>query len=964
MARQSKNGNNSESRTATLDRANGHGHQEAAKAIDWTMPGDSVAAHFGIDEHTASVRRQFIRLGKEDREILLEMIPWIQSASVEIVKEFYDWLFEFGPTCEFLNNFALAHGTPIAMLRKSLEATQANYLVEVFAGAAVDWDLRYVEKRLRIQTVHDRIELPFKWFAGAFAEYTRLVGIYLRRDFDDLEKIHKIESSLAKVFNLDMQLVADANVLNSLESMLKTAGLSLSDAATIGDKSEQVETIKRVIGAQLSSFVRSMSDVTEANKRGDVDVAMQADDLKGTFKVMANDLDSLLLSRAAVMKKAMACFAEFGKGNFEAPMEMLPGRQAYINETIEEVRGNLKALMVDTEMLIDAALQGQLRVRADAGKHLGDYRKIVDGINRTLDAVIRPLNVAAEYMDRISKGEVPPKITDTYHGDFDAIKASLNKCIDGLGGLVAANEVLHLMADNDHSRRIEGSYQGVFASVAQEVNTVRERLLTVTKAFVNISNGDVSDLAALKKIGRRSANDELMPATIAAMENIQSLVDELERLTVAGRDGRLSERGQSERFHGAYAEIVSGVNEMLDAILLPIGEGNRILRLIRGGNLSEKVEIACKGDHEKMKDAVNGVHAWLTELVAYVTKIANGDMSASMAKSSDQDQIHEWLVLLKSNINQLIDDATTLAEASAKGRFDTRGDLSKHHGEYRKIIESVNHTLDAVVAPLRMTAESASTLASSSEELTAVSQSMASSAEETATQANVVSAASEQVSKNVSSVAAAAEQMQASIREISKNANDSAKVAKNAVGMAQSTNETMKKLGTSSREIGNVIKVINSIAQQTNLLALNATIEAARAGEAGKGFAVVANEVKELAKQTAKATDEIGQKIDAIQGDTKGAVTAIEEITTIIGQINDISNSIASAVEEQTVTTNEIGRSVTEAAQGVGEIAKNVTGVAISAKNTTQGATDTQTASRELSQMAAKLQAAVSRFTL
>ncbi|MGA2882937.1 MAG: methyl-accepting chemotaxis protein [Bryobacteraceae bacterium] len=261
----------------------------------------------------------------------------------------------------------------------------------------------------------------------------------------------------------------------------------------------------------------------------------------------------------------------------------------------------------------------------------------------------------------------------------------------------------------------------------------------------------------------------------------------------------------------------------------------------------------------------------------------------------------------------------------------------------------------------RQIEQNATALSSSAEELTAISQQMAGNAEETATQANVVSAASEEVSKNVSVVATGSEEMQASIREISKSANEAARVAKNAVSVAETTNQTISKLGESSLEIGKVIKVITSIAQQTNLLALNATIEAARAGEAGKGFAVVANEVKELAKQTAKATEDIGQKIEAIQADTKGAVQAIAEISTVINQINDISNNIASAVEEQTVTTNEIGRNVTEAAKGTGDIAKNISGVASAARETTQAATDTQKASQALTELAVQLQGLVAK---
>ncbi|KQS66967.1 hypothetical protein ASG41_08825 [Modestobacter sp. Leaf380] len=295
-------------------------------------------------------------------------------------------------------------------------------------------------------------------------------------------------------------------------------------------------------------------------------------------------------------------------------------------------------------------------------------------------------------------------------------------------------------------------------------------------------------------------------------------------------------------------------------------------------------------------------------------------------------------------------------------------DLTRTTGLHRR--DEVGRTgaaLDAAVTEVRQLVAqldaSADAVAASAQGLSASSAQIASSAEQTSARSGQVSGAADEVSRSVATVAAGAEQMSASIREIAQNANEAARVAAGAVTEAEATNATISRLGVSSAEIGDVVKVITAIAGQTNLLALNATIEAARAGEAGRGFAVVADEVKQLAQATARATEDIARRVEAIQADTGGAVAAIGRIGEVIGQINDYQLTIASAVEEQTATTNEMSRSVAEAAGGSTEIAATITGVSTAAGATTQALDATRVSVQELSAMATELRGAVARFT-
>jgi methyl-accepting chemotaxis protein len=554
-----------------------------------------------------------------------------------------------------------------------------------------------------------------------------------------------------------------------------------------------------------------------------------------------------------------------------------------IADSVDAARRAVAALAADTKHLVRGAVEGKLATRADATAHQGEFRKIVEGFNTTLDAVVGPLQKASEYVQRIGRGDIPGEIAGQYSGDFEVLRASLNQCIAGLAGLQEANGVLQRMRSNDFTQRVQGRYAGVYAEVADAVNQVLDSQVNTQEIVEQIARGDLSGLAVAKAIGggagRRCENDALVPAFIAMMEAIERLVDDTAQLTTAAVEGRLSVRTDAARHSGDFRAIVEGVNRTLDAVTGPLKESATVLEKVARQDLRAEVQGQYAGDHAAIQTSIN-----------------------TMVRD------------LRGSIQQI--------------------------------------------------AQNAQTLGTSSEELGAVSQQMSANAEDTATQTGVVSAATEQVSRNLTVVATSSEEMLASVREIARNANEAAKMAKNAVAFADSTNATVQKLGSASQEIGQVIKVITGIAEQTNLLALNATIEAARAGDAGKGFAVVANEVKELAKETARATEDIGRKVEAIQGETGGALKAIAEIAGIIRQIDDVSNSIASAVEEQTATTNEIGRNLTEAARGATEIARNVSSLSDAAQSTSQGAVQTSQAARALTEMAGRLQSLVGQFSV
>ncbi len=601
---------------------------------------------------------------------------------------------------------------------------------------------------------------------------------------------------------------------------------------------------------------------------------------------------------------------------------------------------SIKLLVADAALLSDAAIAGQLATRADAGRHRGDFRKIISGVNETLDAVIGPLNVAAEYVDRIGKGDIPPRITDNYSGDFNEIKVNLNLCIDGLQGLVEANQVLQRVALNDYTQRVEGSYQGVFAQVAAATNATIGRVTSVLGICQHIARGEYAeDLEALRKIGKRCENDTLMPAFITMMESIDALVSDATMLSRAAVAGNLATRADASRHQGDFRKIIAGVNDTLDAVIGPLNVAAEYVDRIGKGDIPPRITDNYSGDFNEIKvnlnlcidglqglveanqvlqrvalndytQRVEGSYQGIFAEVASATNAARDrvmrarDICQHIARGEYKDDLealkkigkrceNDTLIPALITMCESIDDITANAKQVAQGNLMVE---MKKRSENDELMES----LASMVAKLReivMEVQSAvDNVASGGQQMSATAQQMSQGASEQA-------ASAEEISSSM-------EEMASSIRQNTDNALQTEKIAIKSASDAREGGKAVTETVVAMKEIATKISIIEEIARQTNLLALNAAIEAARAGEHGKGFAVVASEVRKLAERSHTAAGEIGQLSASSVAIAEQAGEMLSRMLPEIQRTAELVQEIAASSREQDSGADQINKAI------------------------------------------------------
>jgi methyl-accepting chemotaxis protein len=548
----------------------------------------------------------------------------------------------------------------------------------------------------------------------------------------------------------------------------------------------------------------------------------------------------------------------------------------------------LKAL----EGQIQAVQAGRLDVRAEAEGFKGGWRDMVAGVNNVMDAFTAPINMTASAVERVAQGDIPEKITDEYRGDFRRIRDNLNMLIQAM----------------DDTSRLAGE--------------------------IAVGNLTV-------EVKERSEDDRLMSALNVMIRSLKATIEEINELIQTVQGGRLDRRGRVEMFKGGWAELISGINSLIDAFVTPIqataGAVNRIAR----GDFPDEITDEYKGDFNEIKNSINTLITNLRGMVGVAERVANGDLSVQVNVLSEQDVLGYSLSQMVNTIRTIVAEVNRLTETALEGRMETRGDEEQFGGEYARIIQGVNNTLDAVVKPLKMTAEYVDRISKGiipdmiTEEyrgdfneiktnLNIMIQNLSNfildvqqASDRVTVGSEELSSGAEQVSKGTSHQAVSIEEISSSMEEMgstvsqnAENAQETANIALKAAEDARKVNEAVFETVQAMKGITEKIRIIEDIARQTNMLALNAAIEAARAGEHGKGFAVVAAEVRKLAERSQNAAQTINLLSAANIEIAENTNSLLGEMVAGIEKTSELVQEISAASGEQSTGIIQVNRAI------------------------------------------------------